>query len=85
MSKYLFAAAIFAALSSGFIEPAENVASPGALAPIVPVLGRMKGPGFCHLGVKYHQHNRTNSTTHKRQSSDFLRNDISSYSVQSKY
>jgi hypothetical protein len=85
MPKYLFAAAFLVALSSEFVaEPARNVVSLGAAN--IPLLNPMKGSGFLHLGVKYHQRNRTtNSTTAKRQSYDFLRNDISGYSVQSKF
>jgi hypothetical protein len=85
MSKYLFAAAFSVALSSGFVaEPATNVVALGAAN--IPLQKPIKGSGFLHLGVKYHQRNRTtNSTTAKRQSYDFLRNDISGYSVQSKF
>jgi hypothetical protein len=85
MSKYLFAAAFLVALSSGFVaESATNVVALGAAN--IPVLGHMRGSGFLNLRVKYHQRNRTtNSTTAKRQSYDFLRNDISGYSVQSEF
>jgi hypothetical protein len=73
------------ALSRGFVaEPITNVVALGAAN--IPVLKPIRGSGFLHLGVKYHQRNRTtNLTTAKRQSYDFLRNDISGYSVQSKF
>jgi hypothetical protein len=77
MSKYLIATALFAVIAEAFIVSHTEGATGNFTGHKE---HRVNSTGFLHIPVAKKHHE---STTHKRQSTTGLRNDISGYSIQS--